>query len=544
MKMVRIIKCAILAFLLSLLPGLATAAVCPRPVSGSVVIPPPDLFTSNGVLNVTLDYEITQTLNGQAIFCFQTPDGTESPTLHAHPGDTINLTLSNAAPSAPGAPSQIVSNDSNRCGANRMTVTSINLHFHGLNVSPKCHGDEVIHTMVNSGQTFLYKLKIPADEPPGLYWYHPHIHGMASQTVQGGATGAIVVEGIENIQPAVAGLPQRLLVLRDQLLPTGDPAARTKKPGKPPTPNWDVSVNYVPVYYPKYKPAIIKMAGGTTEFWRVANTAANTIMDLQVVYDSVPQTLQVVGLDGVPTGSQDGTAQGTILPRTHLLLPPAGRAEFILAAPPSTTKVALLQTQAIDGGPSSDSNPARPLARIVLTKAAVHLPRTPERSGPPNKQRFANLATAQVTAHRLLYFSEVPTHGVKTPDEGVNFYITVEGQQQKLFDPNNPPAVTTTRGAVEDWVIQNRTFEVHEFHMHQIHFLLLEQNGMPVPKEDQQFYDTYQVGYWTGRGRYPSIKVRMDFRGAVVGDFVYHCHILEHEDGGMMGIIRVLPKKA
>src|SRR5581483_12157253 len=84
--------------------------------------------------------------------------------------------------------------------------------------------------------------------------------------------------------------------------------------------------------------------------------------------------------------------------------------------------------------------------------------------------------------------------------------------------------------------------EVHEFHMHQIHFLLLERNGKPVPPDQRQFRDTVQVGYWDGEHKYPSVKLRMDFRGAVVGDFVYHCHILDHEDGGMMAIIRVLPK--
>ena len=41
---------------------------------------------------------------------------------------------------------------------------------------------------------------------------------------------------------------------------------------------------------------------------------------------------------------------------------------------------------------------------------------------------------------------------------------------------------------------------------------------------------------------YPSVTLRMDFRGPDIGDFVYHCHILDHEDGGMMAIIRVLPQ--
>ena len=78
--------------------------------------------------------------------------------------------------------------------------------------------------------------------------------------------------------------------------------------------------------------------------------------------------------------------------------------------------------------------------------------------------------------------------------------------------------------------------------MHQIHFLVQEVNGVKIPKDQQQFYDTFQVPFWRGHGRFPYIKVKMDFRGDVVGDFVYHCHILDHEDGGMMAIIRVLPK--
>jgi FtsP/CotA-like multicopper oxidase with cupredoxin domain len=53
-------------------------------------------------------------------------------------------------------------------------------------------------------------------EPPGLYWYHPHIHGIAEAAVLGGASGAIVVDGIQNIEPAVSGLRQRILMIRDQ----------------------------------------------------------------------------------------------------------------------------------------------------------------------------------------------------------------------------------------------------------------------------------------------------------------------------------------
>ncbi|HEY4115237.1 MAG TPA: multicopper oxidase family protein [Rhizomicrobium sp.] len=534
-----------------LLIGLASPAAasaqggCPRPGVGTEAKAPPDLFSSNGLLQFQLNYQTGIDSKGRTLFCFVTPDGAESPTLHVNPGDTVKIALTNALPQVPGGPEEQISD---ACGDSTMTLTSVNMHFHGMNVTPACHGDEVIHTLINSGETFDYTIKIPKNEPPGLYWYHPHIHGISSAAVQGGASGAIVVEGIEKIQPAVSGLPERLLIIRDQPLAS---SPLSKPAGAPRIPNWDVSVNYVSVPYPNYPPAFVKMQQGGKEFWRVANAGANTILDLQVMYDGQAQPLQIVGFDGVPTGSQDGKRQGTIVTQNDVLVPPAGRVEFIIAAPSSGVHNAQLVTNTINGGPSGDANLARPLVQIRTSATPSGLRRIPKPNGPPNPQRFENLADAKVTTTRTLYFSEIHVaSGVNPPslhppenDSHTLFYITVDGQRPLLFDPSNPPAITTTQGSVEDWIIQNRSDEVHEFHIHQIHFLLEEVNGRRVPKGHQQFYDTYQVGYWNDKSKkYPSIKVRMDFRGAVVGDFVYHCHILDHEDGGMMAIIRVLPK--
>ena len=90
-------------------------------------------------------------------------------------------------------------------------------------------------------------------------------------------------------------------------------------------------------------------------------------------------------------------------------------------------------------------------------------------------------------------------------------------------------------------VIENRSTEAHTFHIHQVHFILTQWDGVAV---DEPFLrDTINVPYWKSKGTpYPNITLRMDFpdRNAV-GTFLYHCHLLEHEDGGMMGTIRVLP---
>ncbi|HEY5047835.1 MAG TPA: multicopper oxidase domain-containing protein [Rhizomicrobium sp.] len=497
---------------------------CPRAPAGSTVQPPPELFSRMGKLDVDLNYFTTMDDANRTLFCFDTAGGRESPTLYVRPGDRIRINLTDKVPNPPAAPSEMVAGAKDRCGSATMTAASVNMHFHGTNTSPVCHSDEVIHTLVNSGDTFRYNVDIPGNEPPGLYWYHPHVHGISESAVLGGASGVIVVEGVSNIQPKVAGLPQRLLIIRDQDLAHPNETAKPK-PAK------DLSLNYIPVSYPNYRPAIIKMNPGVEEFWRVTNAGADTIVDLQVKYDGNAQLLEIVDLDGVPTGSQDGTRKGKAFTQRDVLIPPASRAEFIVTGPSAKVKSAVLATEKIDTGPAGDSDPERPLAMIETTGAATGLPRMEEPRGPPNVQRFEGLADAKPTAHRKLYFSESPNEK--------RFYITVDGQRPELFHPDEAPKIVTTKGAVEDWTIENRSAEVHEFHIHQLHFLVLAVNGGPVPKSRQQFRDTYQVGYWSGSGPYPSIKVRMDFRGRLVGDFVYHCHILNHEDGGMMAIIRV-----
>ncbi len=219
-KFTGALSAALLACVVAPLSASANNNPCPRPDAGAIVTPPPDLFSSNGTLKVSFDYYTTVDSAGRTLFCFVTPDGLQSPTLHVRPGDTLNLSVTNRNPAPPpGSPTEVVSNAADRCGDVTMTITSLNVHFHGTNTKPGCHSDEVIHTIINSGETFKYSVQFPTNEPPGLYWYHPHVHGLSEAAVQGGASGAIIVDGIENVQPAVAGLPERILLIRDQTPP-------------------------------------------------------------------------------------------------------------------------------------------------------------------------------------------------------------------------------------------------------------------------------------------------------------------------------------
>jgi FtsP/CotA-like multicopper oxidase with cupredoxin domain len=517
--------------------------VCPRAAAGSATVAPPELESQNGVLEVTLQFQTVTDSQGLVRYCYITNTGLQAPTLRVNPGDELIIHFQNDLPVASGnmagmnmtlsANDTITSTSSACTGA--MSPSATNIHFHGTNVAPVCGQDEVVHTLVQPGQSFDYTVQIPANEPPGLYWYHPHPHGYSEGQVQGGATGALIVEGLQNIDTALAGLTERTFVLRDQVLPASEA-------NDPNIPAWDLSLNFVPVTYPNYTPAVIQTNPGQQESWRVANTAADTILDLQYVVNGTPQTMQVVAIDGYPIAS--GSSGQTSENETSIVLPPGARAEFVVTTP-NVNDQAQLTTQYWNTGPDGDYDPTRTIASIVSTPgienstASAAVKHLPARAVKARVTRFAALAAATPAAQRNLYFSEVlqdPTN----PNSPTNFYITEQGQTPALFDMNQPPNIVVHSGTVEDWVIQNTAQEDHIFHIHQIHFQVLAQNGVAV--NDPAIRDTIDLPYWSGSGPYPSVTLRMDFRDPnIVGNFVYHCHILQHEDGGMMGEIQVLP---
>lgn len=93
---------------------------------------------------------------------------------------------------------------------------------------------------------------------------------------------------------------------------------------------------------------------------------------------------------------------------------------------------------------------------------------------------------------------------------------------------------------MEDWTVSNQTAEPHAFHIHQLHFLVMAFDGVPLA--NPYLADTITIPEWAGSGPYHTATVRMDFSDPnIAGKFVYHCHILDHEDGGMMATIEVDP---
>ncbi len=543
---------------------------CARPPAGSVLADPAELRSSGGVLSLELSVRNHREADGSIRYCYVTAAGMQSPTLRMRAGDLLVLKLKNelvdlGAPGAVGGalpahvhPAAPRVAEQDPCTSASMSLTSTNLHFHGLTVPPLCHQDEVLKTSIAAGAPpFEYRFRIPAHEPPGLYWYHPHIHGFTTPQVLGGASGALIIEGIERANPALAGMAERVLVIRDQDLVHPDAPPSKLEPVVPKMlidrdgdsanngtgfgkPAKDLSINYVPVPYPDYPPATLQMRPGERQLWRVVNACGITYLNLAVIFQHSAQKLGIVAIDGVPL-SANGDADHAVEWRDHVGLPPGARVEFIVSAPPSGVP-ALFVTRSVDTGQGGENDPNRALAAIVTSPdarpAASSLPSAHEPLPPPALPWLGDVAPVRV---RRLYFSERLSNPAD-PNSATDFYLTVDGETPKAFDPaSTEPNIVVRQGDVEDWIIENRSTELHAFHIHQLHFLLIDWSGVPV--NEPFLRDTVNVPYFTGRSlEYPSVRLRMDFRDPdTVGTFVYHCHLLEHEDGGMMGTIRVLP---
>jgi FtsP/CotA-like multicopper oxidase with cupredoxin domain len=553
------------------LPSVARAQqdVCARPEPGSAIAEPQELRSRDGVLETDLSVHDERLPDGTNRYCYLTSDGKPSPTLRVKPGDQLVIHFKNdlvdldTTPAIDralaGAPICTTRKNPDPCNSGAMTPVSTNLHFHGLSVPPVCHQDDVLKTSIQPDDaTFDYRLRIPDDAAPGLYWYHPHLHGLSKTQVLGGASGALIIEGIERADPSLAGLPERVLVIRDQDLINPDAPPSKLEPvmsksqldndgdvansgtgfGKP---SKDLSVNFVPVPYPSYPPATLAMKPGERQLWRVLNASAITYLNLALLVRRAPQQIGVVGIDGVPLHFQ-GSPSPAVQWVNHIGLPPGSRAEFIVQGPPAG-EGALLVTRAVDTGPAGENDPNRALVAIAATADASEPQASlPVRAEPPPRPERPWVGDVAPVRVRKLFFSEQPENP-NDPNSPTKFFLTTDGDTPKPFDPQSDiPDIVVNQGDVEDWIIENRSTELHDFHIHQLHFQLRAWSGIQV--NEPFLRDTVNVPYFNGRMlSFPSVRLRMDFRDPnIVGTFVYHCHVLEHEDGGMMGRIRVVPK--
>jgi FtsP/CotA-like multicopper oxidase with cupredoxin domain len=361
-----------------------------------------------------------------------------------------------------------------------------NLHTHGLAVSPRGTSDDIFLS-VAPGQAQEYDIRLPASQSPGLYWYHPHSHGNSDEQVRNGMSGALIVDGLLDPFPALRNVHERLLLLKDIQIDSGRVA------------HLGIGKQSVRTVDGQLNPTIV-MRPGETQLWRIGNIGADLYYELS--------------LDGHPffVVARDGHRLARVERADTLVLSPGARAEVLVQGGVPGTYV--LRTGDIDTGPAGNTYRGATLATLRVEGATEHPIALPTALLPVEDLR------PRVTARRTIVFSESP--------DGNSFFI-----DGKAFDMSRTDQ-RVKLGTVEEWTIRNEADERHSFHIHQTPFQVAEINGVAQPADGYRDIVDVPIG--------GEVKVVIPFTDpSIVGRFVFHCHILSHEDRGMMATIEVDP---
>lgn len=427
---------------------------------------PQTMSSSNGRLDVTIvaapalvsiggQNVVTTVFNGQYV----------APTLRVKRGDVLRVTLVNA------------------------TDMLTNLHTHGLEVSPRAESDNIFR-VAQVGSSLTYEYRIPADHPAGQFWYHPHVHGNASAQTKYGLSGVIIVEGMEEEIPALNGLAEKLLVLKDAQISAGviDTAL-------------EIGINTTRTVNGVANPTI-SISPGETQLWHIGNHSAN--LYYRLVLDG--HKLYQVGREGNRLNGMETLDE--------VMLVPGSRAEVLVQANPGDAgKTFSLRTLAVQTGAAGDSYGGE-----VLATLSVH-------GSPQNPMALSTVSMTSLPDMRARV-TNARAITLQQDREGLGFMVN--GQSFDMSQVN----ARVRLGSVERWTIRNTTREWHVFHIHQVQFQVVSVNGKQVPFDG--YHDVVNV---PDKG---SVVVIIPFdANTAAGKYVYHCHILDHEDRGMMGVIQV-----
>jgi suppressor of ftsI len=361
-----------------------------------------------------------------------------------------------------------------------------NLHGHGMFMSPIGISDNVLRVM-KSGSFNHVVWKLPSDIEPGTYWYHSHLHGLVEPQIFAGLSGVLIVDGLEQLlPPELQSIQQHVVALKDLQIKDGAIVTKNIDSNAPTTRTVNGQVD-----------PVLTVQTNQTQMLRLANIGADIWYRLRL---SGTQFAVI---------AQDANPVAQVWTADELVLPPGKRYDVLVKWPQPGNHT--LETLPYSTGPDGDNYPQRRLMTVQVSGDAGPDVAWPTSLAPPSP-----LATDKVDRTRHLEFSE----NTKTNE----FYIN-----GKQFDATHVNFVAKL-GTTEEWIIKNVAREEHPFHIHVNDFMVMAVNGKPVQSYSEQ--DTVPLP-WHGE-----VRIRMHFN-RFVGTYVFHCHIVAHEDNGMMGIIDV-----
>lgn len=469
-----------------------------------------------------------------------------------------------------------------------------NFHLHGFE-GPASEENVFLSTLSTPMHACEFRITIPRTQPPGTYFYHPHSHGTADVEVGGGLSGAWIVEpdypqlprSAEHVVMLRYAIPN---LLDNAFAPNEDAignAGNAYEASLRPAP----SVAYDPFDPPPWPvtfpmsgggvmldasgcngasaepiltvdgagtPAILSVPAGQTQLLRIVNGAPDSPKPLRL-RDAAGHLLpfEVSGLDGVPVSGDMVHPLSHYIAMNELVLPPMARADVLLTLNAGQTVTLssehfcegkdaffqmhhdLLEIHGIsaDGAAVLNSSPIP----IALTPAAELIAFA--RANPSRIHRRA----ITFTEYGFPKVGKIPAHA--------GYYITDTTNphfHEHPFWPVYAPGATVPSNAdivvrqrtIEEWYLINATMEAHAFHIHQMAFV--EEKGPEgIPITVDEVY--VPVGRLLPNRRNPNFplirpsitRILLDFRHVPKGTFPFHCHMLFHEDNGMMAVIRV-----
>jgi len=451
------------------------------------------------------------------------------PTLRAKPGDTIIITIKNMLPPNPAHQDMSQPHDFN----------TTNLHTHGLHVSPGGISDNVLRKMPppadgSKEADYPVVIHIPINHPAGTFWYHPHVHGSTAIQVSSGMAGALIIEGGLDEVPEIKAAQEKIFVFQQIAYDTQ---------GK--IEDFNTSLGFLPngqaqwanlhrqhtingQLYPT-----LTMRPGELQRWRLIHAGVEeTIMatiygpsvenlaDLESIKKLPVNTLHELAVDGLALGKIDDWSQVELQPgyRSDILVKFEEKGNYYIVDDARDEKESL----------SGDAESEKLLARIQVAGDPPVMPMLlPQDSELASLKPFKDIGDDEITGYQTAVFCMC-----KDTTTG-KLIFTVNG---KPFDEKDQPRQLKLN-AVEEWEVSTAPASLapsHPFHIHVNPFQVMRTG--PDGKPEIVWKDTFLI---TSQDPLKPQKLRMRYQ-EFTGKFVMHCHILGHEDQGMMELIEVV----
>lgn len=464
----------------------------PGYTGGKELIEPDVLASRDRVLELELTAAPTRCQVGGREASVQAFNGSlPGPTLRVAPGDTIRVAMTNGLE----APT--------------------NLHVHGLHVSQEGNGDNPF-VSIAPGESFDYEFVLPADHPPGTYWYHPHRHGHVADQVAAGLYGTIIVEDPEPV-PVTR---ERVMMVSDLSLDaSGDLAEVDRMQQMMGREGVVVLVNG------QVRPRI-SAAPGERERWRIVNACPSRYLRLQLDGQQIRLLSRDLGRLPVP----EEITEVVLAPgnRIELLVETTEGSSALVAAPVNRGGMDAMMGEGMMSGAMGGNEPGNgdPIELLTLTvsgdpaRAPAPVPVGPE----PRDLRGQPIAARRTLDFAMGMGGGAMMGGGGSEEDTTMMAFTINGQE---FGPDrvDTPVVD---GTVEEWTLTNSSPMDHPIHLHVWPMQVIQEGNREVP--EPRWQDVVNV---SAHGRVRVLIAFEDFPGKTV----YHCHILDHEDQGMMGTV-------